>query len=1016
MNLKREKMKYKQIGIIFLCVLTFLSQAVKAQNTANVCVNAVVRTPEGEPIPGAVINSNEIKGYTVADDKGNFSVSVSPNSKLSVKATGYKDQLISAGDDVTEVVMQPSDDTNPVNIAFRTVEQKDLLGGISYINLPEFMAKDYTTYSLDGLQSYIGGYTGNVWGQGALVLIDGVPRDASSDIRSSEIEQIAVLKGAGAVALYGSRAAKGVVMITTKRGKAFDKRIDVRANTGLYVPKSYPQYLSSWEYMTLYNEALRNDGLDELYDKNTIYKSWEGKDPYRYPNIDFYSSDYLKKVYNKSDMTAEFSGGTERARFYTNAGLEYQNSLLNFGEGKNENSLRFNVRGNVDFKFSEILSASVDASVIINNSRSAHGNYWSTASTLRPNRFSPLIPVDAIAKDDASSWLIVNNSNYLIDGKYLLGGSQLDQTNPFADVYAKGYNKNANRRFQLNAGLDFNLEKVLKGLTFQTKFAIDYSSSYAESYENEYAVYAPSWYTYEGDNVIGSLTKYGEDRKNGEQNLGNSWNEQTMAFSAQFNYNTTINDDHNVSAILLGAGHQSTETGVYHKTSNANLGLLLAYNYQHKYYADFSSALVYSAKMAPKKRAAFSPTLTLGWRISDEAFLKDSPVVDNLKLTLSAGILHTDLDFDSYYMYQGYYSQTDGSYYGWKDGVSTLQTTNSRRGDNPELGFVKRKELNVGLEASLWKNLVNVNANFFINRMEGMPIQSDILYPNWLKTGYPITSDFIPYVNYNVDQRLGVDFAVNLNKHIGQVDFTLGMTGTYFKSKAIKRAELYDDAYQNRTGKPLDGLWGLKSNGLYQSEEDITDYGVTSSFGELKPGDIKYIDQNADGVIDSKDEVYLGRAGWSGAPFAFGINLTAKWKNFTFFARGTGSVGSYGMKDNSYYQVYGDRKYSEVVLNRWTEATKATATYPRLTTLSGDHNFHSSDFWLYKANRFDLAKVQVSYDIPYQVLKRTFVRTLGVYISGENLLTIAKERKLMEMSVGGTPQCRFFNIGVKASF
>lgn len=106
----------------------------------------------------------------------------------------------------------------------------------------------------------------------------------------------------------------------------------------------------------------------------------------------------------------------------------------------------------------------------------------------------------------------------------------------------------------------------------------------------------------------------------------------------------------------------------------------------------------------------------------------------------------------------------------------------------------------MGLEASLWKNFVNVNANFFINRMEGMPIQSETLYPNWLKTGWPITSDFIPYVNYNIDQRLGIDFAINLNEHIGSVDFTLGMTGTYFKSKAIKRAELYDDAYQNRTG------------------------------------------------------------------------------------------------------------------------------------------------------------------------------------------------------------------------
>ena len=328
---------------------------------------------------------------------------------------------------------------------------------------------------------------------------------------------------------------------------------------------------------------------------------------------------------------------------------------------------------------------------------------------------------------------------------------------------------------------------------------------------------------------------------------------------------------------------------------------------------------------------------------------------------------------------------------------------------------VKRKEVNVGFEASLFKRFVTMNANFYINRMEGMPVQPSTVYPVWFSTGWP-NSSFIPYVNYNIDRRMGVDFAVNFNKKFGEFDLALGLTGNYLTTEAIKRDELYEDTYRNRVGRPIDSLWGLESAGFYESEEDIANYGATSSYGEVKPGDIKYVDQNHDGVIDDKDEIYLGNAGWSGAPFAFGINLTAKWRNFTLFARGTGNVGTYGIKSSSYYWVYGDRKYSEVVLNRWTPETASTATYPRLTTLNGDNNFRNSDFWLYKANRFDLAKVQLTYDFPLQMLKKSFVRELGVYVSGENLLTISKERKFMEMTVGGTPQCRLFNLGVKASF
>lgn len=901
-----------------------------------------------------------------------------------------------------------------VNVAFRKVEKQDLQGGVSSYSVSNLLEKDHNMFALDGAQSLVGGYNGNIWGQDALLLIDGVPRDAGADVRANEVESITFLKSANAVALYGSRGARGVILITTKRGKANERSINVQANTGLYVPKRYPQYLNSWEYMTLYNEALRNDGLDELYTEQQIKNSYLAKDGYRYPNIDFYSGDYLKKAYNHSDVTAEVSGGSERARFYTNVGLAYENTLLNFGEGKNERNLRFNARGNVDFKFNDILSALVDATAILTTNRYANGNFWEQAATLRPNRFSPLIPIGTL-DDNSELHRMIQNSVHLIDGKYLLGGSQLDQTNAFADIYAGGYHMGTTRQFEMTAGLDFNLEKWTKGLSFQTRFSIDYSSGYDESYSNTYSVYEPTWYTYNGENVLDALTKYGEDRSSGSQNVDGSWYQQTLAFSAQFNYNRTFANVHNVNAILLASGYQRTDNGEYHKISNANLGLQVAYNWCHKYYFDFTGAAVHSAKMAPKKRNAFSPTVSLGWRLSQEDWLQDSSIVDELKLTASAGILHTDLDFTDYYMYQGYYTQTSGAWYGWKDGASNIQSTDARRGDNENLGFAKRKEFSVGLDGSFFNGKIGVNLNYFYNRTTGIPVLLYSQYPSWFSTGWP-DSSFIPYVNNNEDRRSGWDFVVNYNQKIGKVDFTLGVTGNILSTEAIKRDENYEDAYQSRIGKPFDGIWGLVSDGLYHCQEDIDRAPATSSFGEVKPGDIRYIDQNGDGIIDSKDEVYLGRAGWGGAPFSYGINVTAKWKGWTLFLRGTGSTGTYGMKGSSYYWVYGDRKYSEEVVNRWTFETARTATYPRLTTQSGTNNFRSSDFWLYKANRFDLAKVQLTYDLPTRYLGNTWVRALKVYVSGDNLLTLSGERKLMEMNIGGTPQCRYFNLGAKIQF
>lgn len=999
-----------------MCTLMVFSDTLSiAQDTPTIPIKATVFGVNNQPLKGAIISSAAEKSKAVTTDAfGSFEYEVAQNDVLSISAKGFETKHITITKAITSITLSPEKSQDLIHAAFREVEKQDLLGGVASVNVKELLSKNYFTSTLDGMEAFAAGFNGNSnWGMGNyLFMIDGVPRE-TGNVAPTEIEQIVFLKGANAVALYGSRAAKGVVNVITKRGEVGKRRFDLRVNSGINIPKSYPKYLGSAEYMTMYNEARRNDGLTDLYSEMDIYNYGSGRNKYRYPNVDFYSSDYLKNVFMRYDATAEISGGNERVRYYTNLGYATTGSLLNFGEAKNNNSSdRLNFRGNLDIQLNEFISMNADATAIFYTGRGVNTDYWGNAATVRPNRFAPLIPTDLVEKEDAASQIWIQNSNNLIDGKYLLGGTQLDQTNPIATIYAGGNNQYSNRQFQFNTGIKADLRNVLKGLSFRTGFAVDYATAYSLSYNYSYATYSPTWNNYSGTDLISSLTVYNQDAKSGTQNVSGNWYRQTIAFSGQFNYDRTFGANHHLSAILLANGFQQSESAIYHRTSNANLGFLASYNYNHKYYLDLSSAYIHSAKLPPNNRQAFSPSISLGWRLSRENFLKDSRIVNDLKLTASASILNTDLDISDYYLYQGFYT-TAGSWYGWKDGTG-IQSTESRRGDNPNMQFPRREEINIGVEGTFFNRLLTLNSTFFMNKITGNIIQASVLFPSYFTTGWPVSS-FIPYVNYNEDKRVGFDFSANLNKKIGDVNWNLGINGTYYQTTAVKRAELYENAYQNRQGKALDGIWGLQNLGFFQDDNDIKN-SPSQTFGQVKPGDIKYKDQNGDGIIDSRDEVFLGKGGWFGAPFTMGVTLSAQWKKLTFLAMGVGRFGANAMRNNSYFWVYGENKYSEVVRNRWTEATKLTATYPRLTTLNSDNNFRSSDFWMYSTNRFDLAKVQINYDLTDILKMKSFVRELGVYVNGFNLLTFAQNREILELNVGSSPQTRFFNLGVKALF
>ena len=918
-----------------------------------------------------------------------------------------------------------SDGDTQVQVAYRKVAADDLIGSVAVLDYEELTEKNYNTYSLDNMQAYVSGFNGNsLWGmdadnnQGYLVLIDGVPR-AANNILPTEISQITFLKSAQAVVLYGSRAAKGAILITTKRGTNDGLKVDVRANTGVHVAKAYPEYLGSAEYMTYYNEALANDGKPALYTQDEIYYHSAGLNPYRYPNVDYYSSEYISKAYNRSDVTAEISGGGGRAHFYSNISYYNEGDFLKVGEAANNNTSRFNVRGNVDVKLNDFIKAYINANTTFYDAKSAKGSYWEAAATMRPNfpqHAAPLIPLSMIDPNAIGAWDLINTSGNIItkDGeKYFLAGTQQNTTNVFADMYAAGRSKWTSRQFQFDTGVEFDLQRVLKGLTFKTVFAMDYATSYSTSYDNSYAIYTPTWSMYNGQEYITDLKQEGLDEKSGNQNIGGSDADMTLLWTGQFNYDRTFAGKHNVNAMVVAGAFRQTLAGEYHRTANANLGVLASYNYDHRYYVDFSGAAVHSAKLAPGHRGAFSPSVTLGWNIANESFLKDSDAVNNLTLSVSASELNQDIDIAGYYLYAPTWA-TDRWGYGWADGEDS-QYAVSTRGANELLTFIKRREVSANIKGAFFNRSLTFDASYFIQSMEGYLIDNTTTWPSHMSTSYPDQS-FIPWMNYNNNARTGFDASINYNKSFGDFSLSAGLNATWYDTVASKRDEVYKD-HRQREGKPLDGIWGYQSAGLFQSQEEIDGWYEQNLGSTVRPGDIKYVDQNGDGVVNSDDQIYLGKGGWYGSPLTFGANLTLKYKSFTLFALATAGYGAYGVKNSSYYWIDDQDKYSAIVRDRWTPETAATATYPRLTVSEGANNFVTSDFWMYKANRIDIAKVQLTYDMPSSVLKNNkVVKSFSAYISGSNLATISKERKHMEMNVGSAPQTRFYNLGVKIGF
>ena len=935
-----------------------------------------------------------------------------------------------------------------VHVAFRDKDADQLLGGVSYVDMEELQKKDYTMGSLEDMYALVGGWNGNnLWGMDndrldtndnsnlPMVVIDGVKRP-SNNVLPSEIEQVTFLKGAQAVVLYGPKAAKGVILITTKRGKVDGLQVVANANTGFHVAKAFPEYLGSAQYMTLFNEARANDGLDPRYSQMDIYNHASGANPYRYPNVNYYSDEYIRKAYNRSQATLEIQGGGQRAHFYTNINYYRYEDLLNFGDAKDNYTDRFSVRGNVDLVINKLIKGFANASATFYNEHKNKGDFWGQAASMRPNfpeNAAPLLPLSMVDPNASKALAILGKSLNLLNGAYFPGGTKATQTNAIADCYFGGETQAVSRQFQFDAGIIYDMNRFVEGLSFKTLFSIDYAANYSLSYDNKYAVFIPTWSNYNAQDAIVGLTQQNDEIVTGHMAMSDTKYRQTITWNGHFDYDHTFGGKHHVTGMLLANMFTTTASGTYHRYANANLGLQAGYDYMGRYFADISVAGVHSARLPKGHREALSPSFTIGWNLARENFMKDS-FVDDLLISASYSNLNEDIDIymgDSntkyYYLYDALWS-TAGSGFSWNEGVSTDRTF-STAGSNPSLDFIHRKEWSVSLRASLFNKLISANLTFFNTDMDGFITQNPTIFPSHLQGGLS-GSTFKPAINNNIQNRKGLDLSVTFKKQIGKVHTTLGVVGTWLTTKNKKYDELVEYDYQHREGRPLDAIWGYKCLGFYEASDfDITTtaegqtkYALKSGMptaaigGAIQPGDLKYEDVNGDGRLDSKDQVEIGKSGLYGAPFTLGVSLTLKYKNFTLFVLGNGQFGAKGLKNGSYYYMSGDAKYSVNARGRWTSETAATATHPRLTTLSHANNAAASTFWLYSTDRFNLRKVQLTYDFPSEMFQGKWVSGLAVYLNGNDLLTIAKNRELMETSVGFAPETRFYNLGVKVTF
>jgi len=791
---------------------------------------------------------------------------------------------------------------------------------------------------------------------GPLIIIDGIANRSLTNVTVEEVEKVLVLKDATAKMLYGSKAANGVIVVMTKRGHQGETHITASGEYGVKTPMNLPDYLGSYDYARLYNQARLNDGLSPAYSEEQIQGYKEGKNLTLYPNVDFYDY-FLKKNTSFYRGSIQIDGGQKKTNYFLNLGYIGENGLESVGRDRKFNRLNF--RSNLDYQLNDVISVNLDISGVFDITDSANmtsEEFYKALSTHKPNDYPLFVTQDGRVDLDSLGW----------------GTKQ--STNLYGELTRKGYEKDYNFNTQTNLGLKINLNKFIKGLKAEAYVSFDVNNTLSKGKQLSYSRLRPDDMTRVGvDNVKGSESKYSDGFY---RNVG---------IVGKLEYNR-IFKQHAITAGLFANrttySPKTTLEGPYtlQDDKSLNYGISINYAYNDKYVAQFTSSLMGSDKFIKDNRWGLFTSGGAAWIISKENFMRNYTFINYLKLKASYGLMGYDESFD-YLLYEDQYTG-NGSFKSGPHNSNIEWGYKLSQLGNPNLTFEKSRELNIALSGKMFNNHFNFDVAYFREHRFNIPVTLNNIIPDYVGGPKPVG-------NYNAVNNNGFEVTLGYENNDHEFKYAANANLTYSKAMWDQFDELVEYASQKKTGRVTDAIMGLRSDGLFKNQAEIDACGYTSSFGTIIPGDIKYINivnDKKDNVIDKYDMVQLGH---SSPRFYYSLNINMSYKAFSLYLLGQGVADCQKMMVSSYLTPSGDSKYSKFVLNAADPANVGNASYPRLTSLASSNSYQGSDFWLKNAGYFKLRTIELKYRLPKKIAHKIYTKGASVYLRGDDLFTIS---------------------------
>ncbi len=851
-----------------------------------------------------------------------------------------------------------------------------LSGVLSFQNSGE-PGNDASTLRIRGV-----GTTGNA---NALIVIDGIPQGSSSisNINPDEVESVTVLKDAAAVAPYGIGGANGVILITSKRGQQGKVSLKYDGYYGIQQPTQIPEFLDAYGYANALNIANENIGNARTFSDEVLQKFKDGSDPDRYPN-----TDWVHEIINfQAPITKHnisFTGGTEKVRFFSSLGYLYQEGVVNA-----INYDRYNLLLNVDADVTNTTTISMDISGNRRNDKNPAGASGTGLFTdvteippIYPLRFSDGKPAHAMLPSISESGYN-NGVDNALNAKL-----QLEQRIPFIPgLTIKGvFGYNIGYSFEKAWSLPYTFYKLDAENQFAPQPAGPIKPSLSESFSESRQRIIQGYLTYDrifGKHDIKFLGVY--EGKNGLSNNFSASRVNYDLFVDELSLGSSDKNNFNNS----GSSGQSAQTGWVYR---------LDYAYAARYLVQLSGRYDGHYYFAPGKRFSFFPSVSLGWRISEEKFMKDNfDWIDNLKIRASYGV-SGNLAGGAFQYLTTY--QTRNSYiFGGTAPYQVLGIYESAQA-NSNITWETAKKTNVGFDALLLKGTFDFSFDLFKERRSDMLLSPAAVVPAEYGIG-------LSQVNAGIMENQGFDVNLGIRKNIGN-DLRLqsSLNVTYAKNKLIETFETaatFNNPNRRKTGRPLDTRFGLQALGLYQLDDFGTDGKLISglpvpSFGPVKPGDIKYADiagapdangkiTAPDGKIDINDYQVIGDPLFP--KLIYGFTLNAQWKgvDVSMLWQGAGMTDTY-LENEMASPFFNGAKIFKEQTDYWTPENP-NATFPRLTPNAITSNTQPSSFWIRDGSYVRLKNLEIGYALPPSIVKVLTIKSVRVFASGQNLLTFS---------------------------